>query len=159
MTLTKLLRHELQASLEFFERSTRVLREEDSLFTPTPDQYSVAAQVAHTALTVDWFLEGAFGAGFDMNFEEHDRQARAVTSLAVAREMLHAAYARAAKATEEHSDVAWSVEFPKDALMQGPKSVVVFGIVEHSAHHRGALTVYSRLLGLKPLMPYMEMPA
>lgn len=159
MTLTKLLRYEIETSQEFFERSTRVLREEDSSFAPTPDQYTVAAQVAHAALTIDWFLEGAFGSGFSMDFEEPDKQARAVTSLTAAREMLSAAYARAVKATEEHSDVAWTVEFPKDSLMQGPKSVAVFGIVEHSAHHRGALTVYARLLGLKPLMPYMEMPA
>jgi uncharacterized damage-inducible protein DinB len=27
-------------------------------------------------------------------------------------------------------------------------------MVEHTAHHRGALTVYSRLLGKVPLMPY-----
>jgi uncharacterized damage-inducible protein DinB len=26
--------------------------------------------------------------------------------------------------------------------------------VEHTAHHRGALTVYSRLLGKVPPMPY-----
>ena len=51
----------------------------------------------------------------------------------------------------------------KDALptclsMPGlPKFTIVPGIDEHTAHHRGALTVYSRLLGLTPPMPYMEM--
>jgi len=28
-------------------------------------------------------------------------------------------------------------------------------MVEHTAHHRGALTVYSRVLGKVPAMPYM----
>lgn len=45
MTYRELLRHELESSQEFFERSTRVLQEEHSGFAPTPDQYSAAAQV------------------------------------------------------------------------------------------------------------------
>jgi uncharacterized damage-inducible protein DinB len=157
MNLTKILKHELESSREFFERSTRVLREEDSGYAPTPEQYTVAAQVAHAALTIDWFLEGAFGTGFDMNFAEHDRKAREVKSLGQARQMLAEAYARVIQATEDHSDVAWMVNLPENGIMQGPKSSIVFGIVEHSAHHRGALSVYARLLGLQPLMPYMEM--
>lgn len=158
MTYRELLRHELESSKEFFERSTRVLQEEHSGFAPTADQYTVAAQVAHAALTIDWFLEGAFGAGWDYGFEEHDRQARAVKSLAAAREMLEGAYGRAIAATAEKSEAEWLELFAADSIMQGPKTAVVFGIVEHTAHHRGALSVYARLLGLKPLMPYMEMP-
>jgi uncharacterized damage-inducible protein DinB len=34
-------------------------------------------------------------------------------------------------------------------------SGVVWGMIEHTAHHRGALTVYSRLLGKVPPMPYV----
>jgi len=30
-------------------------------------------------------------------------------------------------------------------------------ITAHTAHHRGALTVYARILGLVPPMPSMEM--
>jgi uncharacterized damage-inducible protein DinB len=158
MTYREQLRHELESSKEFFERSTRVLQEEHSGFAPTPDQYTAAAQVGHTALMIDWFLQGAFGTGFDMDFEGHERQARAVTSLAAARKMLEEAYGRAIAATAEKSEAEWLELFAADSLMPGPKTAVVFGIVEHSAHHRGALSVYARLLGLKPLMPYMEMP-
>jgi uncharacterized damage-inducible protein DinB len=157
MTLREHLRHELQSSQEFFERSTRVLREEDSTFAPTPDQYTAAAHIAHAAGTIDWFLEGAFGSGFDMNFEEHDRQARSVTSIAAARQMVADAYARALAAVDERSEAEWSEEFPPGVLLAGPKTSAVYGIVEHSAHHRGALSVYARLRGLTPLMPYMEM--
>jgi uncharacterized damage-inducible protein DinB len=36
--------------------------------------------------------------------------------------------------------------------------MAIFGaITDHTAHHRGALTVYARLNGIVPPMPYMEM--
>jgi uncharacterized damage-inducible protein DinB len=37
-----------------------------------------------------------------------------------------------------------------------PRWSVILGLVDHTAHHRGALTVYARLKGLTPPMPYME---
>jgi len=37
-----------------------------------------------------------------------------------------------------------------------PAMAVVYAIQDHSAHHRGALTVYSRLVGKTPIMPYGE---
>ncbi|MFP6582212.1 MAG: DinB family protein [Candidatus Hydrogenedentota bacterium] len=44
----------------------------------------------------------------------------------------------------------------KESIMGSvPKHVVLGGIVEHTAHHRGALTVYTRLAGKVPAMPYM----
>ena len=42
-------------------------------------------------------------------------------------------------------------------LMVGmPRFGIAPSIAEHTAHHRGALSVYSRTLGLTPAMPYME---
>jgi uncharacterized damage-inducible protein DinB len=35
-----------------------------------------------------------------------------------------------------------------------PITDIVWAMVEHTAHHRGALTVYSRELGKVPVMPY-----
>ena len=35
-----------------------------------------------------------------------------------------------------------------------PRAAVVGPIVDHTAHHRGALTVYARLLGKVAPMPY-----
>ena len=49
---------QLLASKEFFERSTRVLDEADSGFGPQAEMMTVARQVAHTAQTLDWFIEG-----------------------------------------------------------------------------------------------------
>jgi uncharacterized damage-inducible protein DinB len=44
---------------------------------------------------------------------------------------------------------------PPGPVMGGqPISDIVWAMVEHTAHHRGVLTVYSRLLGKVPPMPY-----
>lgn len=157
MTYRESLKHELESSLEYFERSSRVLQEEHSTYAPVPGQYTVAVHVAHMAITIDWFLVGAFGPGFDMDFGKLDEMAWAVSSLTEARKMLGDAYDRAIEATQQWSEADWQADFPEGSIMKGPKGGAVFAIVDHSAHHRGALTVYSRLLGLKPLMPYMEM--
>ncbi len=44
---------------------------------------------------------------------------------------------------------------PQGPIMGGaPRSAVVGAISDHTAHHRGALAVYARLLGKTPKMPY-----
>jgi len=44
---------------------------------------------------------------------------------------------------------------PADGIMGGaPTSAIVGGAIDHTAHHRGALTVYARLLGRVAAMPY-----
>jgi uncharacterized damage-inducible protein DinB len=50
------------------------------------------------------------------------------------------------------------VPLPPGPVMGGmPRMAIVGAIQDHTAHHRGALTVYSRLCGHTPAMPYMEM--
>jgi len=153
----KLLLNEIKATKDHFERSTRVLKEEHSGHTPARGMYSVAAQVAHVALTIDWFIDGSTKPeGFDMDFAEHDRQAKAVKSLTVARKQLDAAFDRLTKFVESNPD-AYLEEALTSPLFAGMKRYrIVASIVEHTSHHRGALTVYSRTLGLVPIMPYME---
>ena len=88
--------NQLLTSKEFFERSTRVLDEADSGFRPQEGMMTVAQQVAHTAQTLDWFIEGASRReGFDLDFEKHAKALDAVTSLAAARRMLETAYVNA----------------------------------------------------------------
>lgn len=43
--------------------------------------------------------------------------------------------------------------------MQLPSAfaVLYFGIFDHAAHHRGALSQYARLLGKEPCIPYFDM--
>jgi uncharacterized damage-inducible protein DinB len=117
---------------------------------------TVAQQVAHTAQTLDWFIEGASRPeGFDLDFEKHAKALAAVTSLAAARQMLEAAYANAIRFIRPLSPQDLARPLPPGPVMGGqPISDIVWAMVEHTAHHRGALTVYSRLLGKVPPMPY-----
>jgi uncharacterized damage-inducible protein DinB len=148
--------NQLLASQDFFARSTRVLDETDSAFRPHEGMMTVAQQVAHTAQTLDWFIEGASRPeGFDLDFEKHAKALDAVTSLAAARQMLETAYANAIQFLRSRSPEDLSRPLPPGPVMGGqPISDIVWAMVEHTAHHRGALTVYSRQLGKVPPMPY-----
>ena len=147
---------QLRASKDFFERSTRVLEEADSGFRPQEGMMTVAQQVAHTAQTLDWFIEGASRKeGFDLDFEKHAKALAGVTSLAAARKMLDKAYANALQFLGSRGPKDLAKPLPPGPVMGGqPISDIVWAMVEHTAHHRGALTVYSRSLGKVPPMPY-----
>jgi uncharacterized damage-inducible protein DinB len=143
-------------SQEFFERSTRVLDEADSGFRPQEGMMTVAQQVAHAAQTLDWFIEGASRSeGFALDFEKQAKALAGVTSLAAARQMLETAYDNAIRFLRSRSPEDLARPLPAGPIMGGqPVSDIVWGMVEHTAHHRGALTVYSRQLGKVPTMPY-----
>jgi uncharacterized damage-inducible protein DinB len=147
---------QLLASKEFFERSTRVLDEADSGFRPKEGMMTVAQQVAHAAQTLAWFIEGASRPeGFDLDFAKQAAALESVTSLAAARQSLETAYANAIGFLRSHSAEDLAGPLPPGPVMGGqPISDIVWAMVEHTAHHRGALTVYSRLLGKVPPMPY-----
>jgi len=144
---------QLLASKDFFDRSTRVLEEADSDFRPTAEMMSVAQQVTHVAQSLDWFVDGATRPeGFDLDFAAHAAALAKVTSLTAARAMLDAAYTRAIGFCQT-TDL--SRPLPAGPVMGGqPIGDVVWAMVEHTAHHSGALSVYSRLLGKTPPMPY-----
>jgi uncharacterized damage-inducible protein DinB len=148
--------NQLLASKEFFERSTRVLEEADSQFRPEEGMMTAAQQVAHAAQTLDWFVEGATRPeGFDLDFGKHATELMRVTSLAEARRRLESAYANAVEFARSRGPEGLAKPLPPGPVMGGqPMSAVVWAMIEHTAHHRGALTVYSRLLGKVPPMPY-----
>jgi uncharacterized damage-inducible protein DinB len=148
--------NQLLASKDFFERSTRVLDEADSGFRPREGMMTVAQQVAHTAHTLDWFIEGVSRPeGFNLDFEKLAKVLDGVTSLAAARQMLETAFANSVQFLRSRSAQDLSQPLPPGPIMGGqPISDIVWAMVEHTAHHRGALTVYSRLLGKVPPMPY-----
>ena len=147
---------QLLKSQEFFERSTRLLNDEDSEFRPQEDMMTVAQQVAHVAQTIDWFIEGVSRSeGFDLDFARQAEILQGVTSLSAARQMLESAYAGAIQFLRSRSEEDLAQLLPPGPIMGGqPLSDIVWGMVEHAAHHRGALTVYCRLLGKVPPMPY-----
>ncbi len=148
--------NQMLASKAFFERSTGVLNEADSEFRPREGMMTAAQQVAHAAQTLDWFIEGASRPeGFDLDFEKQIKALASVTSLAAARQMLETAYTNAIHFFRSRSPEDLAGPLPPGPVMGGqPISEIVWSMVEHTAHHRGALTVYSRLLGKVPPMPY-----
>lgn len=149
---------ELERSKEYFDRATRCLDEEHSGHVPAEGMMTVAQQVAHVAQTVDWFLEGAQGdKGFSMDFAESAKEIMKVTSLNAAREWLDKSYAAAIAYIKDTPMEDLSEPVTEGQLMVGmPRYGIAPSISEHSAHHRGALGVYARTLGLTPAMPYME---
>ena len=51
-------------------------------FRPADGMMDVAQQVNHVARTIDWFREGGFGAGFDLDLEKFEAGNRAPVTLA-----------------------------------------------------------------------------
>jgi len=148
----------LKDTKEWFERSTRCLVEEDSTFAPSDGAMTVAQQVAHVAQTVDWFMEGAFRPeGFDLDFEGQGAELMKVQSLAAARAWIDRSFAAAIERTSKSSAQDLAAALPEGPVMGGAPRFAIFGAIQdHTAHHRGALTVYSRLRGHTPAMPYGE---
>jgi hypothetical protein len=150
---------QLKMVKDYFDRSTRCLDEADSTFAPGEDSLTTAQQVAHVAQTVDWFMEGAFRPeGFNLDFEEHAKQFLAVESLTEARAWLDRAFTAAIEKTAATSGEELTKSLPEGMVMGGaPRFAIYGGIQDHTAHHRGVLTVHSRLRGKTPAMPYMDM--
>ena len=149
---------QLLASKDFFDRSTRVLEEADSNFKPQDESMTAAQQVAHVAITLDWFVEGASRPeGFDLDFAKHATAIEGVMSLAEARNWLAKAFENAVAFVRSKTPEELAAPLPEGPVMGGQAmSEIVWSMVEHTAHHRGALTVYSRLLGKVPQMPYFD---
>ena len=90
-----------------------------------------------------------------MDFEADIREAKAVTSLEDAVAWLHRAFEHAIEVVGSASDEELFTPIPDTRIMEGaPRAAAVSGIVDHTAHHRGSLAVYARLIGKVPLMPY-----
>ena len=153
------LMEQLKATRQFFLNSVSCLTEDDSGFAPTKETYTVAQQVEHAAQTVEWFMQGAFRPeGFDMNFEAHAAELKKATSFNKAIQHFQQACDAAIQKIQSLPMDELVASFPpNDPIYHGaPKFVVINGILDHTAHHRGALTVYARLLGKTPKMPYGE---
>jgi uncharacterized damage-inducible protein DinB len=158
MSLAQQALAELQSAHEYFNRSSRNLTEAQSTFAPVDGMMTAAQQVAHAAHTIDWFLEGAFRPeGFDVNWEEQAKLVGSYTSLEQARAWFERAIATATAKVGLLSDAELLAPVADGPIMGGVPRIAVFSaITDHTAHHRGALTVYARLNGIVPSMPYMD---
>lgn len=146
---------QLESSLKYFKGTLAVFEEGDSGYAPKPGMFSVAAQVRHVAETVDWFMAGAFGDGWQLDFEAHVAHSHEAVSLEAEIARLDRAYGAAIETIAGLSDGELFAPIADEAIMGGaPRAAVVNGITDHSAHHRGSLAVYARIRGKEPAMPY-----
>lgn len=148
----------IKQALQFFSRTISVFKEEDSGFAPDPGMFTVAQQVAHVAQTIDWFMEGGFSdTGFDLDFAAHHTAVRRHNSLRDSLTWLAASVDKAAATLAEKTPEQMMAPIAAGPIMAGePRAAILAAIVEHTAHHRGALAVYARLLGYAPPIPYSE---
>ncbi len=155
MSMAQGLTKDLESTKKFFKTTLSVFEAEDAGFAPSPELYSVAGHVAHAADSVDWFIEGVFGDGWDMDFDALIARAKAITSLEDAVGWFDRAFANAVTVVGAATDQQLFEPITDTRIMGGaPRIAVVSGIVDHTAHHRGSLAVYARLLGKEPEMPY-----
>jgi uncharacterized damage-inducible protein DinB len=69
--------------------------------------------------------------------------------------MLDSAFTNAIQFIRSRTPEALAEPLPPGPVMASqPISDIVWAMVEHTTHHRGALTLYSRLLGKLPPMSY-----
>ena len=79
----------------------------------------------------------------------------AVNSLSSAREWFEKAVTHAISHFEAQSDAELVALIPPGPVLGGMPCIgIILEIVEHTAHHRGALTAYARMNGLVPQDPY-----
>ena len=148
----------IKQALQFLSRTCSVFKEEDSGFAPDPGMFTVAQQIAHLAQTIDWFMEGGFGdKGFDLDFAAHHNAARQHNSLRDSLAWLARSVDNAADILDSKSADQMMEPIAEGPIMPGePRAAIIAAIVEHTAHHRGSLAVYGRLLGYAPPIPYSE---
>ncbi len=148
----------IKQALQFLSRTCSVFKEENSGFAPDPGMFTVAQQVAHVAQTIDWFMEGGFSnKGFDLDFAAHHNAVRQHNSLQESLAWLVRAVDGAAEKLADKSPQEMMEPISAGPIMPGePRAAIIAAIVEHTAHHRGSLAVYARLLGYAPPIPYSD---
>ena len=148
---------QLRVMQKFFKKSISVLDEADSGYRPGDTGWTVAQQLRHTAMTVEWFTDGVFGGkGFATDWEAQMAHINQASSLDEEKAYFDKAVDDACTTWGKLSE-ADLMEVISDPLMGTmPKIAVVGSMVDHTAHHRGALATYARVMGKEPEMPYGE---
>ena len=140
---------------KFLNNVLKDFKPENGDFRATDDMMTVTQQIRHIAVTAKWFREGAFGAGFDMDFEKLDATLKEPATLEEALAELDAVYdANIAFLESLSAEELQAPMSPNPLFGEAPRMAVISAEVDHTAHHRGALSVYLRLLGVTPTMVY-----
>lgn len=148
---------QLKIQEKFFMNTISCLSEENSSYQPNPEMYTVAQHVGHSAETISWFLEGAFGdKGFDMNFDNYMERMKKYTSFDDCVKQFKEATSKGIELIQNAPDSELMAPITGEVMKGAPKMAAIGAIGDHTAHHRGSLAVYARLLGKVPQMPYSD---
>jgi len=147
---------QLKTQQIFFLNTVSCLSEEDSSFKPTDEMYTVAQQIGHTAETYSWFIDGAFSdKGFDMDQNGFIERTKSYKSFNKCVQQFKDSVENAIKKIESLPEKDFFTPITGEIMKGAPKMSVIGALSDHTAHHRGALSVYARLLGKTPKMPYV----
>jgi len=141
---------------KFFNKSMSVLSEKDSGYKPQDEMMTVAQQIRHSWMTIEWFNDGTFsGKGFTMDFEDQMKKTFEANSFDEEMRLFNKAIEDSIKLWSSKSMEELQTPIENDNIMGGaPKVAIPNAISDHTAHHRGSLVVYARMLGKVPDMPY-----
>ena len=103
-------------------------------------------------------MEGGFrDEGFDLDFAAHQTAIREVQSLERAFTWLARSVDQASETLANKTQQQMMEPIAQGPVLAGePRAAIIAAISEHTAHHRGSLAVYARLLGYAPPMPYSD---
>ncbi len=148
-------RETLKVEHQFLMRVLKDFQPEHADYSPAEGMMTVAQQIRHIADTLQWFRRGAFEGNFDMDFERLEARIREPVTLQQAMLELERAYEDYDQflAGLGPSDLTRPMA-PNPVFGEAPRQVIFSAQTDHTAHHRGALTVYLRLLGVKPELIY-----
>ncbi|MFC1477020.1 DinB family protein [candidate division KSB1 bacterium] len=140
---------------KFLQNIIKDFKPEHGDFRPVEGMMTTAQQINHIALTVKWFKEGAFGKGFDLDFEQLENEVRKPIGFEAALEKLNKTYDEWISLLESKTAEEMAAPMNDNPIMGPlPRISVITANAEHTAHHRGVLSVYLRLLGITPVMVY-----
>jgi len=149
---------QLKTQETFFLNTISCFTDEDSGFTPNEQMYTVAQHVGHVAETYDWFINGAFSdKGFDMDFDNYAERLKKYTSFDECVQQFKDSLANTIEKIKTMEDAELMAPITAEIMTGAPKMSVVGAVADHTAHHRGSLAIYARLLGKTPKMPYGDM--
>jgi uncharacterized damage-inducible protein DinB len=128
---------------------------EHSDYKPQKEMKTVGQQIRHIELTIKFHYYSTFGPGFDMSFQEYLAEMKKPISLEKALQGLHRMYDEAIAMLEKTTAEELLADLPNNPMLgTGACYTVIYKNSEHTAHHRGALSVYLRMLGITPAMVY-----
>jgi len=149
----------IQMERKFLNAIVKDFRPEHSDFRPVEGMMTAAQQIRHIAHTVLWFNEAAFvpGGKFNMDFEAMTKELQKPCTIDSARAELNAAYEKYIASVAPLSEKELNTPLPPNPIMgEVPRVAVIGANGDHTAHHRGSLAVYLRLVGITPRMIYMD---